>query len=318
MYAFYYDHLPLRLPENHRFPAEKYRLLREHIEATDLIPTDRLVAAPPPTPGQIARAHTADYIQRFEAGQLTPQEIRRIGLPWSPELVGRVRHMVGATIAAARTALRDGVGVSLGGGTHHACRDHGQGFCLYNDVVIAARAMQAEGRIRRAVVLDCDVHQGNGTAEITADDPAIYTFSIHGEKNFPFRKIPGDLDIGLPDGTGDENYLVALEQGLKQIEASFGPQMAFYLAGADPYVDDQLGRLALSKEGLAARDRLVLDWCCNLRLPVTVLMAGGYARRIEDTVDIYARTVRIAGETAQSWERHSVPSTVAPNEPSLT
>ncbi len=301
MYAFYYDHHPLALPEAHRFPASKYRLLRERLLADGLIDSKRLAPGPPPTDGHIARAHTADYIRKFETGTLSAQEIRRIGLPWSPKLVVRVRHMVGATIAAARTALRDGVGVSLGGGTHHACSDHGQGFCLYNDVVIAARVMQAEGRIRRALVIDCDVHQGNGTAEITADDPTIFTFSIHGENNFPFRKIPGDLDIGLPDGTTDNAYRDALQAGLAQIERAFHPELVFFLAGADPYRDDALGRLSLSKTGLAARDRFVMDWCLKRKLPVAVTLAGGYARNINDTVDIYAQTVTVAMEAAAAW-----------------
>jgi acetoin utilization deacetylase AcuC-like enzyme len=298
MYAFYYDQHPLHLPDTHRFPAAKYRLLRERLLADGILDQSHLQPGPPPTDSQIARAHTRDYMQKFETGTLSPQEIRRIGLPWSPELVVRVRHMVGATVAAARTALRDGVGVSLGGGTHHACRDHGQGFCLYNDIVIAARTMQAEGRIHRALVIDCDVHQGNGTAEITQSDVSIYTFSLHGEKNFPFRKIPGDLDIGLPDKTGDADYLAALDEGLGHAGRAFAPDLVFFLAGADPYVDDQLGRLALSKSGLAERDHRVMGWCRARGLPVAVTMAGGYARRIEDTVDIYAQTVVVAQSAA--------------------
>lgn len=293
MVVFAYDHLPLSLPPGHRFPASKYRLLRERLLADGTLAADQVLPAPPPTDAQIARAHTQPYLTKLATGTLSAAEIRRIGLPWSPELVARVRHMVGGTIAAARTALRDGVGVNLGGGTHHACSDHGQGFCLLNDMVIAARAMQAEGRIRRAVVIDCDVHQGNGTAEITQGDPTLYTCSLHGEKNFPFRKVPGDLDIGLPDGTGDDAYSAALAGALAQIERDFRPDMVFYLAGADPYTDDRLGRLSLSLAGLGARDEQVLGWARAQGLPVVVTLAGGYARQIEDTVTIYAQTVAL-------------------------
>lgn len=294
MRIFYYDHHDFPLPADHRFPANKYALLRRRVEAASIVAPDRLLPAPPATHNQLSRAHTADYLHRLAHGQLTAREMRRIGLPWSPELVKRVQHTVGATIAAARTALRDGVGVCLGGGTHHACHDHGEGFCLYNDVVVAARAMQAEGRIRRAVVIDCDVHQGNGTAEITSDDSTIFTFSIHGEKNFPFRKVPGDLDVGLPDGTEDGAYMAALAPGVEQALAEARADMAFYLAGADPHVNDRLGRLALTKAGLAARDRLVMGAVKEARLPLVVVMAGGYGRDIDETVDLYMQTVRIA------------------------
>lgn len=294
MKIFYYDHHDFPLPASHRFPLQKYRLLRERVQAEGLAPPDRLLPAPAATELQLQRAHTAAYLHRLEHGLLTEAEVRRIGLPWSPELVQRVKYTAGATIAAARTALREGVGVSLGGGTHHAASGHGEGFCLYNDVAVAARTMQAEGRIRRAVVIDCDVHQGNGTAEISSGDPTIYTFSIHGEKNFPFRKVPGDLDVGLPDGTEDEAYLAALRPNLERALAEAGADMAFYLAGADPHVNDRLGRLALTKAGLAARDRLVMTAVREAGLPVAVVMAGGYGRDIDETVDLYLQTVTIA------------------------
>lgn len=293
MKIFYYDHHDFPLPASHRFPLQKYRLLRERVQAEGLAPPDRLLPAPAATELQLQRAHTAVYLHRLEHGLLTEAEVRRIGLPWSPELVQRVKYTAGATIAAARTALREGVGVSLGGGTHHAASGHGEGFCLYNDVAVAARTMQAEGRIRRAVVIDCDVHQGNGTAEISSGDPTIYTFSIHGEKNFPFRKIPGDLDVGLPDGMADEAYLAALRPNLERALAEAGADMAFYLAGADPHVNDRLGRLALTKAGLAARDRLVMTAVREAGLPVAVVMAGGYGRDIDETVDLYLQTVTI-------------------------
>lgn len=300
MNLFYYDHYEFPLPVKHRFPAVKYRMLRERVQACGQFSHSELVPAPAATFEQLRQGHTADYLQRLQHGQLTRDEIRRIGLPWSAQLVQRVQHTVGATIAAARVALRDGIGVSLGGGTHHACRDHGEGYCLYNDTAVAARVMQAEGRIRRAVIIDCDVHQGNGTADITTGDRSIFTFSIHAEKNFPFRKIPGDLDVGLPDGTADQAYLDVLEPALDRVLALSNADLAFYLAGADVHVDDKLGRLALTADGMAARDRMVLSMCRDAGLPVAVTMAGGYGKRIEDTVDLYFQSVQIAaGFSAQ-------------------
>ena len=286
------------LPEGHRFPMTKYALLREAVEASGLIAPGDLIVPEPATDEQIERAHDAVYLEKVKDGRLTAKEMRRIGLPWSPELVVRARYSVGGTIAACRAALAEGLAVNLAGGTHHASRDRGQGYCLFNDSAIAVRAMQAEGRVERAVVLDCDVHQGNGTAAIARDDPTIFTFSIHNENNFPLHKEPSDLDIGLEDGTGDEEYLAALEGGVQEALARAGAELAIYLAGADPHEGDLLGRLALTKEGLARRDRMVLEMCRQAGLPVAVVLAGGYGRRVEDTVDIHLQTVRIAAELA--------------------
>lgn len=294
MNLYYYDHHLLPLPSTHRFPAQKYTLLRERIIAEALVAADRLIPAPAATTSQILRAHTAEYVDKVENGRLSADEIRRIGIPWSIEMVNRVKYMVGGTIAACRTALRDGIAANLGGGTHHACSDHGEGYCVYNDVVIAARVMQAEGRVRRVLVVDCDVHQGNGTAEITVDDPTIFTFSIHGEKNFPFRKIPGNLDIALPDGTGDATYLQVLTAGLEQSLAQAQPDLVIYLAGADPHEDDKLGRLNLSTEGLAKRDKVVFALCQQTNLPVAVTLAGGYNQNIHHTAYLYYQTIQIA------------------------
>jgi acetoin utilization deacetylase AcuC-like enzyme len=303
MKIFHCDRYPLALPSGHRFPIQKYTLLRQAVTTAGLVEPKDLVAPDPATDEQILRAHDGDYLRRVKQGELTPKEVRRIGLPWSPELVARARCSVGGTIGACRAALRDGVAVSLAGGTHHAFRDHGQGFCVFNDSAIAARAVQAEGEVGRVVIVDCDVHQGNGTAAILADDPTVFTFSIHGAHNFPFRKEPSDLDIALEDEAEDKVYLEALQTGLKRALALASADLAIYLAGADPYAGDQLGRLALSKEGLAARDRLVFELCRAAGLPVAVVMSGGYGRQIEDSVEIHLGTVRIAVEMARGVER---------------
>lgn len=275
---------------------QKYALLREQVVAACLIPPGNLSVPEAATDQQILRAHDEDYLQRVKSGQLTPREIRRIGFPWSSQLVERSRRSVGGTISACQAALLDGMSVNLAGGTHHAFRDHGQGFCVFNDSAIAACAMQAEGRGQRLVIIDCDVHQGNGTAAIFADDPTVFTFSIHGARNFPFHKELSDLDIELEDGTGDEAYLDALHTGVKRALALAKADLAIYLAGADPYGGDLLGRLALSKAGLAERDRIVFEFCRRVGIPVATVMAGGYARQVQDTVDIHVQTVRIAAE----------------------
>jgi acetoin utilization deacetylase AcuC-like enzyme len=298
------DQFTFPLPQGHRFPLQKYALLRGAVESAGLVPPHQLLTPEPASDAQILRAHDPDYLARITRGLLSPQEIRRIGLPWSPELVTRARHSVGGTIAACRAALEEGIAANLAGGTHHASRDRGQGYCLFNDSAIAARAMQAEGRVERVVVLDCDVHQGNGTAAIARDDPTIFTFSIHNQNNFPLHKEPSDLDIGLDDGAGDVEYLAALEWGLRQALDRARAGLAIYLAGADPYEGDLLGRLALTKEGLARRDRLVLEMCRQAGLPVAVVLAGGYGRRVADTVEIHLQTVRIAAGLAADSDRH--------------
>jgi acetoin utilization deacetylase AcuC-like enzyme len=298
MKAFHSDQFTFPLPEGHRFPIQKYALLRAAVLAEGLVLPGNLLVAEPASDEQILRAHDEEYLRRVEAGRLIRQEMRRIGLPWSPELVTRVRRSTGGTIAACRAALAEGLAVNLAGGTHHAFRDYGQGFCILNDVVIAARAMQAEGRVRQVVILDCDVHQGNGTAAITAADPSIFTFSIHCAQNFPLHKVPSDLDVDLNEGTGDETYLEALGAGVRRALDWAAADLAIYIAGADPYEKDRLGRLALTKAGLAKRDRLVFDRCRQAGLPVVVTMGGGYGRRVQDTVEIHVQTVRIAVEAA--------------------
>ncbi|MEJ2556900.1 MAG: histone deacetylase [Anaerolineae bacterium] len=296
MKIFYCDHFVLPLPPGHRFPIQKYVLLRERVMAAGLIPPQNLAVPEPATDQQILRVHNKDYLQRVKSGCLTPKEMRRIGFPWSPQLVERSRRSVGGTLSTCRAALLDGIAANLAGGTHHAFPDHGQGYCVFNDSAIAARAMQAEGKAGRVVIIDCDVHQGDGTATIFADDPTVFTFSIHGARNFPFHKVRSDLDIELEDGTGGAAYLEALEDGVERALALARADLAIYLAGADPYAGDRLGRLALSKAGLAARDRMVLELCRRAGIPVAIVMAGGYARQVQDTVDIHFQTVCIAAE----------------------
>jgi acetoin utilization deacetylase AcuC-like enzyme len=301
--AFYSDHFVLPLPEGHRFPMSKYRTLRERVAAT--LPGLRLAEAGCATPGQLALAHEPDYIDRVMDGRLTVQEQRVIGFPWSPPMVERSRRSAGATIAACRAAFAEGVAVNLAGGTHHAQRDRGQGYCVFNDAAVAARLMQAEhGRRQRApldvAIIDLDVHQGNGTASILAHDPSVFTLSIHGAGNFPFRKEASDLDVGLPDGTGDDAYLAALDDALTQMLARFTPGLLIYVSGADAHEGDRLGKLRLTTAGLRERDRRVFALAERLRLPIAVTMAGGYGHDIDVTVDVHVGTV---AEALALWSR---------------
>ncbi len=300
MKIYYHDHFVLPLPDDHRFPMSKYALLRERVIREELVPPGNLLIGPAASDEELTRAHHPDYVQRVKEGLLSRQEIRQIGFPWSPGLVERSRRSAGSTIAACRAALDSGLGINLAGGTHHAGPDYGQGFCVFNDSAVAARAMQAEGRVQRIVILDCDVHQGNGTAEIFAADPSVFTFSIHGAKNFPFRKKPGDLDVPLDDDADDPIYMDALEAGVSQALERANAELAIYLAGADPYAGDRLGRLAVTKRGLAERDRFVLETCRAAGLPVAIVMAGGYGEHIEDTVDIHFQTISIAARMSFS------------------
>ncbi len=306
MQAFYSDHFFLPLPEGHRFPMAKYRMLRDTLAAQLL--GIRLLEAPRASDGELAYAHTPAYVAAISDGSAAPGMLREIGFPWSEAMAERARRSVGATVAAARAALAEGVAANLAGGTHHAYTDKGGGFCVYNDLAVAARVMQAEwGRSaagRRAplqvAVIDLDVHQGNGTAHIFRADPSVFTLSLHGDKNFPFRKEASDLDMALPDGCTDAPYMEALEQALHTLESRFSPGLVLYLAGADPFEGDRLGRLKLSPDGLQARDRRVFDWCCTRQIPVAFAMGGGYGVQIEDTVAVQRNTYRIALEY---WRR---------------
>ena len=311
MQAFYADHFVLPLPEGHRFPMGKYEKLRSRVVAE--CPGVRMGPALPASDGELALAHTPHYVEAVAHGSLSAAEQREIGFPWSPRMAERARRSVGATISAARAALIDGEGVAanLAGGTHHAQADKGSGYCVFNDAAVAARLMQAEWHRRhrqllRVAVIDLDVHQGNGTAAIFADDDTVITLSLHGAKNFPFRKQAGDLDVDLPDGCADEAYLEALDGALDTLWRRTTPGLVFYLAGADPHEGDRLGRLKLTAAGLADRDRRVFGACRARGIPVAVSMAGGYGRDIDITVGVHLRTLQLAFESWQCWQQLKV------------
>ena len=295
MRLFPSDRYPLPLPEGHRFPVAKYAALRRRLEshAAAGIPLE-FVEPHAATDDELVRVHDRAYVGRVLGGTLTAAEIRRIGFPWSPALVERSLRSTGAAVDAAAAALKDGVAASLAGGTHHAGRDWGEGYCVFNDTAVAAREMQARGLVRRVVILDCDVHQGNGTAEIFAGDGSVFTMSIHGAKNFPLRKHPGSLDVPLEDGTGDDAYLAALEPAVAESFDRGRPDLVLYIAGADPYEGDRLGRLKLTKPGLLARDQLVLAAARAAGVPLAIVCGGGYCEEIESIVDIHTATMLLA------------------------
>jgi acetoin utilization deacetylase AcuC-like enzyme len=309
MRAFCSDRFTIPLPAGHRFPVSKYALLRERVASG--CPEVELLEAPAASEGELALAHSPGYLHDATHGLLCAAAQREIGLPWSPALVERARRSVGATLCAARAALHDGVSAQLAGGTHHAHADRGAGFCLFNDTAVAARVMQAEGhRYRRAalrvLVIDLDVHQGDGTATIFADDPTVFTLSLHGARNFPVRKACSDLDVELPDGCGDAAYLAALDVALDaawQRLSGTPIGLAFYLAGADPHEGDRLGRLKLTAGGLLERDRRVLDALRQRGIPVAVTMAGGYGHDIHTTVAVHLSTIRAAAASCDAWQR---------------
>lgn len=295
MQLFYTDVFVLPLPAGHRFPMAKYALLREALLASGKFSPADFHLPPAASDEALSRAHSAAYIRDISTGQLSEAAMKMIGFPWSSSMVERSRRSAGATLAACRSALAGHrVAANLAGGTHHAFHDHGEGFCVFNDAAVAALAMQAEGLATRILIVDLDVHQGNGTAAILRGVPGMFTFSMHGARNYPFSKECSDLDIELPDGCNDEAYLLQLDNGLTTAFDLANPDLVIYLAGADPYQDDRLGRLALSKAGLGERDRRVLLECRSRKLPMAIAMAGGYARNIEDTVDIHLQTLLLA------------------------
>jgi acetoin utilization deacetylase AcuC-like enzyme len=287
------------LPEGHRFPIAKYALLRERVLAEEIVTSDCMHDPARVVRQDLLLVHTADYVDRFTAGRLTPEEERRLGFPWSESLVERSYRATGGTSEAARHAIDHGIAMNLAGGTHHAFPDHGEGFCVFNDVAVAIRALQRDDCISRAAVIDLDVHQGNGTHAIFSSDDSVFTFSMHGGRNYPFRKVAGRLDVELADGTGDDEYLTALTSALPSVLADARADLVVYLAGADPHERDRLGRLSLTFDGLARRDSIVLDLCREVGLPVVVTIAGGYGTRIEETVDVHVATARIAARYAR-------------------
>ena len=312
MEIFYSGQFVLPLPEGHRFPMAKYALLRDRLAQE--LPALRLLESPRASDGELALAHAPAYVQAIAQGTVAPALMREIGFPWSEAMVERSRRSVGATIAAARAALAGaGLAANLAGGTHHASADRGGGFCVFNDVAVAARLMQAEWGRRhwqergtraplRVAVIDLDVHQGNGTAAIFQADESVFTLSLHGAKNFPFRKQQSDLDVDLPDGCGDDDYLHALELALEALEQRFAPQLLFYLAGADCHEGDRLGRLKLSFDGMQARDRRVFDWAWQRRIPLAMVMAGGYGKVLADTVQCQVNSFAVASAYAARWQ----------------
>ena len=279
------------LPEGHRFPARKYRMIRDAVVARGILGRQDVLAPEPCPRADLARVHTAPYLDAMERGTLSEPDQRRLGFPWSAGLLERSTRTVQATLEAARDALREGAGATLAGGTHHAFPDHGEGFCCFNDVAVATRVLRASHSGLRTVVVDLDVHQGNGTAAIFADDPDTYTFSMHGAKNFPFQKERSSRDVELADGTGDREYLALLDRHIGEVLDEARADLVFYLAGSDPYAGDRFGRLRLSKEGLARRDRTVFTACRSRRLPVILAMSGGYAPDLADIAEIHATSV---------------------------
>ena len=310
VHAYYADQFVLPLPEGHRFPMGKYRALRDWLAAD--LPAIQLQIAPPATDGELALCHCPAYIQSITTGGIAPAAMREIGFPWSRAMAERARRSVGATLCASRVALGvasspQGIAANLAGGTHHSYAAKGGGFCVFNDIAVAARLMQAEwARLHKTplkvAIIDLDVHQGNGTASIFAQDSSVFTLSLHGAKNFPFRKEASDLDVDLADGCQDGEYLAALEHALDELERRFAPQFVLYLAGADPHEADRLGRLKLTYDGLEARDRRVAHWCWQRRIPMAITMAGGYGTDINTTLEVQKNTYRVALEYWRRWQ----------------
>ena len=291
MRVFYTPRYYADIGEGHIFPIRKFELVRDRLLNEGSLRPEDLVEPKPALIQDVLLVHTEDYVSRLCNGTLTSVELRRLGLPWSESLVRRSFYAVGGTISAARAALEEGIGSNLAGGTHHAFADRGEGFCVLNDVAIAIRVLRRDGLIRRAAIVDCDVHQGNGTATIFANDRTVFTFSMHGAKNYPLLKAVSSLDIELPDDTSDEVYLRTLNDNLPYV-FQHDPQIVFYLAGADPFAGDKLGRLAVSIAGLRARDEHVLKQCYEREIPVATVMSGGYGQDISDTVEIHCNTIR--------------------------
>jgi len=299
MQVFYTPRYYADIGSGHVFPIRKFELVREKLIAEGTLQPAEIFEPTPATVDDVLLVHTNDYVSRLCSGELTVKEIRRLGLPWSESLVRRSFYAVGGTLAATQAALKNGYSSNLAGGTHHAFADRGEGFCVLNDVAVAIRAMRARQLIQRAAIVDCDVHQGNGTATIFAGDNDTFTFSMHGANNYPLFKAESSLDVELPDRTPDAEYLETLAHHLPAVFAS-DPEIVFYLAGADPYKGDKLGRLALSIDGLRNRDAYVLRECYEREIPVVTVMSGGYGKDINDTIEIHCNTIRLVKEVFES------------------
>jgi acetoin utilization deacetylase AcuC-like enzyme len=299
MQVFYTPRYYADIGQGHVFPIRKFELVRERLIAEGTLQPAEIVEPSPATLEEVLLVHTEDYVFRLCNGQLTPKEIRRLGLPWSESLVRRSFYATGGTITAAHTALGCGYSSNLAGGTHHSFADRGEGFCVLNDVAIAIRSLRARKLLQRAAIVDCDVHQGNGTATIFAGDADTFTFSMHGANNYPLFKAQSTLDVELPDGTSDAEYLESLAQHLPRV-FRHEPEIVFYLAGADPYSGDKLGRLKVSIDGLRERDAYVLRECYEREVPVITVMSGGYGKDINDTIEIHCNTIRMVKEVFES------------------
>ena len=303
MKVFYSDHYTIALPEGHRFPMTKYRLLRDYLLEHRILDSSELFQSPIANAELLTLAHDLNYVQAMETGAIDPQIIKRVGFPWSPGLFQRSCATVGGAVQASLAALQDGIAGNLAGGTHHAHRDRGEGYCVFNDIAVAARNLMKQGLTRRIAIIDLDVHQGNGNSSILRDDPGLFIFSIHGEKNYPFKKVPSHLDIALPDGVDDKAYLEALAEGMKQIE-EFSPDFIFYQMGVDPLKEDKLGKMNLTFEGLIQRDQTVLGFAAERDIPLSLALGGGYADPIELSVEAYANTYRTAKQIYSSNNSH--------------
>ncbi|MFN7997796.1 MAG: histone deacetylase [Bryobacteraceae bacterium] len=299
----YHDGYDLRLGD-HVFPSQKYRFIRDRMLRDRFATSEDFVAPEPASDEQILLVHEAGWVRRLRTGTLSYHEILQLEVPYSKYLVEAFWLAAGGSILAARLALENGIGFNVGGGFHHAFAGHGEGFCAINDIAVAVRALQRDGRIKQAMVVDCDVHHGNGTAGIFAGDNSVFTLSIHQYNNYPTEKPPSSLDIHLPDGVGDEEYLHRLGNGYRAALSMFHPDLLVYVAGADPYCEDQLGGLAVSMEGLRERDRMVIWTALHARIPVAIVLAGGYAMNVQDTVAIQTNTAKVAKEVLEraAWQ----------------
>jgi acetoin utilization deacetylase AcuC-like enzyme len=293
MKLYFSDHYPLPIPDNHRFPAAKYRLLKERLLSEGIVNDSQLIPSPLATKDEIRLAHTEDYYEQMKNGLVPHEQMKRVGFPWSEGLFLRSLATVGGAIEASKMALKEGLSGNLAGGTHHSHADRGEGFCVFNDIAVCSRFLHAHSLAKKIAIIDLDVHQGNGNSSILFGDENVFIFSMHGEKNYPYKKVSSHLDIGLPDGCQDDQYLSELSRGMKAIEF-FEPDYIFYLMGVDPLIHDKLGTLNISFDGLMERDRIVLDFCFKKEISCSLALGGGYSDPIDHSVRAYANTFKLA------------------------